>query len=223
MTSGSSNRMEETAMAYVDWSIQGHSLANCNCDFGCPCQFNSLPTHGDCRAMTAGKIDKGHFGEIDLGGRAYCIMFTWPGAVHLGNGEVFVVISDHATEAQRNALLTIISGQETEPGATVFNVFAPTFTKMHDPIVAPIEFYLDVERRIGRVRIPGVIDTSVEPIRNPMTGKEHRVSVKLPEGFEYHEAEYASGSTRADGPVKLTLANSHCHLFDMHMTTNGVV
>jgi hypothetical protein len=215
--------MEETAMAYVDWSLQGHSIANCNCDFGCPCQFNTLPTHGDCRAMTAVKIDKGHFGEVDLSGLAFCGMFAWPGPIHLGNGEAFVVISDHANDAQRNALLTILSGQETAPGATIFNLFAPTFAKVHDPVFAPIEFYLDLEKRIGRVRIPGVIDTSIEPIRNPVTGNEHRVSVHLPEGFEYHQAEYASGSTRADGPIKLTLANSHSHVYDLHMTTNGVV
>jgi hypothetical protein len=74
-----------------------------------------------------------------------------------------------------------------------------------------------------RVRIPGIIDTSVEPIRNPITGQEHRVSVVLPNGFEYRQAEYASGSTRADGPIKLMLANSHSHVYDLHMTTNGVV
>jgi hypothetical protein len=37
-------------------------------------------------------------------------MFAWPGAIHFRNGEAFVVISDHANEAQRNALLTILSG-----------------------------------------------------------------------------------------------------------------
>ena len=66
-------------------------------------------------------------------------MFAWPKAIHEGNGEAFVVISDHATEAQRQALLTILSGQETVPGATIFNVFAATLTKMHDPVYAPIE------------------------------------------------------------------------------------
>ena len=126
-------------MAYVDWSLQGHSIANCNCDFGCPCQFNTLPTHGDCRAMTALKIDKGHFGDLDLSGLAFCGMFAWPAAIYLGNGEAFVVISDHASEAQRNALLTVLSGKETAPGATIFNVFATTFAKMHDPVFAPIE------------------------------------------------------------------------------------
>ncbi len=38
-------------------------------------------------------------------------MWAWPGAIHLGNGEPFVVISDHAKQAQRNALLTILSGK----------------------------------------------------------------------------------------------------------------
>lgn len=210
-------------MAYVDWSLDGHSIANCNCDTGCPCQFNALPTHGDCRAMTAVKIDKGHFGDVDLSGLAFCGMFAWPKAIHEGNGEAFVVISEYSSEAQRSALLTILSGQETTPGATIFNVFAPTLTTMHDPVFAPIEFDLDLEKRVGRVRVPGVIETFVEPIRNPVTGDEHRVSVSLPKGFEYRQAEFASGKTKAHGPVKLTFSNSHSHLYELHMTTNGVV
>ena len=43
------------------------------------------------------------------------------GAIYFGNGEAFVVISDHANEAQRNALLTILSGKDAVPGATIFN------------------------------------------------------------------------------------------------------
>ena len=208
-------------MAYVDWAIRGPEIANCNCDFSCPCQFNALPTHGDCRAMTAMRIDKGHFGDVDLTGVAWCLMFAWPKAIHEGNGEVLVVISDHATPAQRNALLTILSGQETEPGATFFNVFAPTFAKMHDPIFAPIEFELDLDKRKGRVRVAGVIDTSVEPIRNPITGQEHRARVVLPNGFEFREAEFASGATTAKGAVTLSFSNSHSHLAELNLSTRG--
>ena len=47
--------------------------------------------------------------------------------------------------------------------------------------------------------------------------------VALPHGFEYHEAEFASGNTRANGPIKLALDKSHAHLYQMHITTNGVV
>jgi hypothetical protein len=137
----------------------------------------------DWRAMTAMRIEKGHFGDVDLGGVSWCGMFAWPKAIHEGNGEAFVVISEHATPAQRDALLTILSGQETGPGATIFNVFATTFVKMHDPVFAAIEFELDLDKRTGRVRIADVLDTNIEPIRNPMTGEENRAKIVLPKGL----------------------------------------
>ena len=34
----------------------------CNCAWGCPCQFNALPTHGRCEAMVAVRIREGHYG-----------------------------------------------------------------------------------------------------------------------------------------------------------------
>ena len=51
-------------MAHVEWSMQGVEYNNCNCNWGCPCQFNSLPSHGDCRALCFVQIDRGHFGSI---------------------------------------------------------------------------------------------------------------------------------------------------------------
>jgi hypothetical protein len=208
-------------MAFVDWRMRGPEIANCNCDWGCPCQFNALPTHGNCRAMTAMRIDEGHFGDVDLSGLRWCGMFAWPKAIHEGGGEAFVVISPEASEAQRTALLTILSGQETEPGATIFNVFASVIDTMHEPAYAPIDFEIDMEGRLAHVRIEGVIDTRVEPIRNPVTGAEHRVQVMLPHGFEYRRAEYASGATRATGAVKLDNAEAHAHLAMLDLSTRG--
>ena len=50
-------------MTQVDWYIEGAEFSNCNCDYACPCQFESRrPTHGDCRGFAAVCIDKGHFG-----------------------------------------------------------------------------------------------------------------------------------------------------------------
>jgi hypothetical protein len=208
-------------MAYVDWSIRGPEIGNCNCDWGCPCQFNALPTTGDCPGMLAVRIDEGHFGDVNLAGLAFCMMFAWPRAVHEGNGESLAVISEHATQEQREALVTILSGRETVPGATVFNVFATTIVKAHDPAYAPIEFVIDIEKRTGRVRIPGVIETNVEPIRNPVTGADHRVRVALPNGFEYREAEFASGRTRADGAVKQIFDKTHASVAMLNLSTHG--
>ena len=207
----------------IDWRLRGPEITNCNCAWGCPCQFNSLPTHGNCRAVVAMRIDEGHFGDVDLSGLHWAGMFAWPKAIHEGHGEAFVVIDPKASEAQRQALLTILAGEETEPGATIFNVFAATLETMHDPVFEEIELELDMERRTGRIRIDGIVDTTIEPIRNPITGHEHRAKVVLPEGFEYREAEYASGATRATGPVKLDWQGTHAHLTNIDMTGAGVV
>ena len=208
-------------MAYKEWRIKGPSILNCNCDWGCPCQFNALPTNGDCRGMLAMEIDDGHFEDVYLSGVRFAVLLAWPKAIHEGHGEALIVIDDSAGEAQRDALLTILSGQETEPGATVFNVFAATFDTVHPPVFAPIEFEADKEARTGTARIEGIIDTRIEPIRNPVTGTEHRARVTLPEGFEYREAEYASGDTRATGAIPLDWAKRHAHLATLDLSTHG--
>lgn len=208
-------------MTFVDWRIRGPEIANCNCDWGCPCQFNALPTRGDCRAMTAMHIEKGHFGDVSLDGLNWVGMFAWPKAIHEGGGEAFVVVDEKASEEQRNAILTILSGQETEPGATIFNVFATVIDHMHDPAFLPIEFEVDIEGRTGRVAVKDVIDTKVDPIRNPVTGAEHRARVSLPNGFEYKEAEYASGTTEATSAVRLSWDSRHSHVAMLDLSTRG--
>ena len=87
---------EERVIAYIDWRVRGPEIANCNCDWGCPCQFNALPTRGNCRAMTAMRIDEGHFGDVSLSGLGWVGMFAWPKAIHEGGGEALVVIDERA-------------------------------------------------------------------------------------------------------------------------------
>ena len=64
-------------MANVDWYIEGLEFGNCNCDYGCPCQFEALPTHGDCRGFEVTRIDRGHFGEVKLEGLDIALMRAW--------------------------------------------------------------------------------------------------------------------------------------------------
>jgi hypothetical protein len=45
---------------------QGIHFANCNCDYGCPCQLNALPTDATCQAIVAWQIHEGYFGERPL-------------------------------------------------------------------------------------------------------------------------------------------------------------
>src|SRR5690349_20137383 len=69
------------------WEIEGRELVNCNCSYGCPGQFNALPTHGFCEAVGGFTIDKGHFGSTRLDGLTVAIAFHWPGPIHEGQGK----------------------------------------------------------------------------------------------------------------------------------------
>jgi hypothetical protein len=35
------------------WRLVGEEMASCHCAWGCPCQFNALPTHGRCEGLAA--------------------------------------------------------------------------------------------------------------------------------------------------------------------------
>lgn len=210
-------------MAHVDWRIRGPELASCNCDWGCPCQFNARPTHGNCRAAVAMRIDQGHFGEVKLDGLHWVTLLAWPGAIHEGNGEALPIVDERADERQREAILKILAGEETEPGASVFNVFASVIDTFHEPLFKPIEFDVDMEARTGRFAVPGLVEARGEPITNPVTGKAHRARVALPHGFEYTEAEFASSTTRATGKVPLDWMRGHGHFAMLHLTNTGPV
>src|SRR5690349_3489125 len=118
----------------IPWEIEGRELVNCTCEYGCNCQFNGLPDKGHCYAVAIIFIDKGHFGEVPLDGLRLAAIFKWPGAIHEGNGEAIAFVDERARPEQREALLKIMTGQETAPFATMFAVYASTVTKMHDPV-----------------------------------------------------------------------------------------
>jgi hypothetical protein len=211
-------------MSYVDWHLQGLNVSTCNCAWGCPCQFMSLPTNGHCHAAVGIRIDRGHFGSVSLDGLAIGGVFAWPQAIHLGNGEAQPVVDVRASPAQREALLKIMSGQETEPGATIFNVFASTLAKVHDPLFAKISIRADRKARTATIAFEGIVDASVEPIRNPITSEPMQVSVTMPGGFEYDQAEFASSTVKTSGsPIALDWSGRHAHLADVDMTGKGVV
>ena len=205
------------------WEIQGSELINCNCAYGCPCQFNALPTKGCCEAMGAIAIDKGHYGDVRLDGLKIAVVFQWPGPIHEGKGKCQPIVDVNASSEQREALLKIMSGQDTEPFATMFSVFASTMEKVFDPIFAKIDYAVDVDARRGRVSVEGVFDLTGEPIRNPVSGQEHRARIDLPHGFEYELAEVGSASSSSRGNIALELKDSYAQFARLHMNGKGPI
>lgn len=210
-------------MLDTHWTIKGREFTNCNCAYGCPCQFNALPTHGHCQAVVGMQIDEGHHGNTPLDGLKFVGVFSWPGPIHEGRGEAAVIIGEEATAPQREALLRILRGQDTEPGATIFQVFSATFDKMHEPVFALIDFEVDIDARKARVNVPGLVEGRGAPILNPVTGAEHRARIDIPDGFEYTIAEMGRGWSTTSGAIRLNLADSYGQFAHIHLCQSGIV
>lgn len=207
----------------IPWEIQAVEFASCNCAYGCPCQFNALPTHGNCEAAVGMHIERGRFGDTVLDGLDCVMVMCWPGPIHAGGGKAFIVLDERADDDQRQGLLTILSGGETDPGATVWNVFAATLDEVFDPVFRPIDMAVDVDARVGHVKVDGLVETRGEPIRNPVTGEEHRARIDLPNGFEYTLAEMGASHARTSGPIALSFDDRYGQFAHIHLDNHGVV
>ena len=72
--------------------------------------------------------------------------------------------------------------------------------------------------------MPGIVETIGEPIKNPVTGAEHRARIDLPHGFEYRIAEVGSGTTHATAEIALPgLENTYAQFARIHLGNKGVV
>src|SRR5919112_2130273 len=208
-------------MAHLDWSLEGEWMKNCNCAFGCPCDFNAKPTNGHCEGLLGMRITHGHVEDVSLDGLSFFVTVRFPGALHEGNGEIQPIIDERASPEQRDALFKIMSGQHSAEG-TLFHIVTLIVTKMHDPIFAPISFDFDKDARTARLSIPGVLETEVEPIKNPVTRAPHRIRVVMPEGFEHIEGEIASANISSKGAIKFETKGSHSTLAHVVQTPQGV-
>jgi hypothetical protein len=209
-------------MTNIEWRIEGPHFINCNCDYGCPCQFVALPTDGTCKAVVGFRIDKGNFGDTRLDGLLAVNTYAWPGAIHEGNGAMQSIIDERADGAQREALTAVLQGEGAEPGSVMLQIYRAMCSTWHEPQFAAIEMEIDMAGRKARLNIPGVAETAVEPLKNPVTGAEHRAQISLPMGKEFRIAEVASGTTKASGVIPLEFARSHAHFADSVLTSSGL-
>jgi len=68
-----------------------------------------------------------------------------------------------------------------------------------------------------------VFDIAGEPIRNPVTGAEHRARIDLPHGFEFELAEIGSGTGRSQGNIAMDLKGTYAQFARLHMGNKGLI
>jgi hypothetical protein len=162
----------------IDWYVEGVKFGNCSCDYSCPCQFELLPTRGHCHGVEVIRIERGHFGEVALDGLCTVVQYQWPAPVYDGKGEMQAIVDLRAAPEQRRALEAILHGKETKEAATHWWVFHAMSDTVHEPLFETIEFEIDIDARIARANIPGILA--------PQGGRSAVPSM---------EARIASGST----------------------------
>jgi hypothetical protein len=176
-----------SASPAVKWSLEADYLQACNCDYGCPCEFEAPPTQGFCEGLGAWQVTTGRCGDVSLDGLGFAFAARWPKAIHQGNGTLQLYFDQRADARQRDALLKIVSGQA---GGLPFEIIATTFSTVLDPKYVPLKF--DLRGRDSSVRIGDDVVAAMEPIKNPVTGEPERVRVEHETGFIFKGADVVS-------------------------------
>ena len=165
------------------WTLNGQVLVACNCDWGCPCNFNALPTPGKCEGGWTWHVEKGAFGDVRLDGLTFSVFVNWPGAIHEGNGEGVVLIDERADGAQRAKIETLVGGKVGGP----WGVLAWTWPKVHGPFSVSYELAFDGVNT--RIKCGEIFEVEGAPIRNPVSGAESHPGVVLPEGIIFKRGD----------------------------------
>jgi hypothetical protein len=172
----------------VPWNIEADYLQACNCEYGCPCEFEAPPSQGFCEGVVLWRINSGRYGNVTLDGLCLGGAAHWPGPMHKGGGTCAWYIDEKASPLQRDALTKIASG---DAGGMPFEIIRMTMAKVIPPQFVPIEFHSNGKH--SRARFGQAISVEMEPIRNPVNGQEESIRIEHGTGFIFKSAEVVSG------------------------------
>jgi hypothetical protein len=160
------------------WKLSGQVLISCNCDWGCPCNFNARPTTGKCEGGWTWHVDQGTYDATRLDGLNFSVYANWPGAIHEGNGEALLLVDERADAAQRQAIETLLDGKVGGP----WGILGWTWqSKIHGPFTTAYDITFDGVK--SRAKAGAYVDIECGPIRNPVNNAESHPSMILPQGI----------------------------------------
>ena len=159
----------------VSYHLKGFYVLGCNCDWGCPCNFEAPPTRGFCEGGGMWQIEEGHYCGVKLDGLCVGLFIHSPAALHLGNVTLVMLVDERADSRQRQAIEAML------PNAIPFSIFHGLVGEFLGFHYVPIEMQLDGIR--SRVTIPGTLELKLAPMINPVTGEEEPVTLTKPKGF----------------------------------------
>lgn len=158
------------------WNLAGKIVIACNCDWGCPCNFNAPPSRGSCEGGWIWAIDQGTIDGVSVDSLGVALYAAWPGAIHEGAGRAVAYLDERAGARQRAELAKLLRGELGGP----WGIFSKTY-ELEPPELAAFE--LDLAGYDTRVRIGDAVKVELQTIRNPVTHAEVHPEMLLPEGL----------------------------------------
>jgi hypothetical protein len=158
-------------MAATTWQVQGKYYENCNCDFVCPCvpgQMMVKPTQGSCTFAMAFRIERGRFGDLPLDGLGFVVVAVTPEEMGKGNWSVGVVVDEHASAEQRDAITGIASGAAGGPMAALSGLVGKFLGVETAPIVFQDNGASWSVNASSKIRLAGQGVTGLNPAAPPM-------------------------------------------------------
>ena len=177
-----------TYLGIPPWRIGGSLIGVCNCDWGCPCNFDAPPTYGACQGAYVWYVEQGNFGDIILDGLYVGAGYESPGPIHEGHVTAQSIIDERADQSQRDALLTLLEGDAGGP----FAILAGLIETGLRPIFAPYEALIDGMN--SWVKVPGVLEIGLTSIKNPVTGDPEEIHLVKPTGFTSIKSEMGAST-----------------------------
>lgn len=158
-------------MATPKWQVEGQYYENCSCDYVCPClpsQMQIKPTQGSCTFVMGFQVERGRFGEVALDGLGFVVVGLTPEEMAKGNWSVGLVVDERATEAQREAITGIASGNAGGPMAALSGLIGKFLGAESAPIVFQRDGVSWSVQAANKIRIEGKAAKGIDPERPPL-------------------------------------------------------
>lgn len=159
----------------TSWNLNGTYFEACNCEAACPCIFTSPPTEGECTALVAWHIDKGHYGDTALDGLNIALAVHAPGTMVATKWKAAAYFDDKASAEQSDALHAIFGGKAGGHPA----VLASFIGEMVG--ASSVAMAYEADGRRSSLSISGIADTAIEMIEGqgglPITVEGHPLCI----------------------------------------------
>lgn len=168
------------------WTMKGAIFGSCNCDWGCPCNFDVAPSYGHCDGVYMFTVREGRYGDVPLDG----LHFAWaghsPGPLHEGNVTAALIVDERATPEQREALTALWrSGSSGLP----FDILNSVTATWLDTVYAPFDVELAGINSKAKIDGGKIYELAQARVKNPVTGDEEELYLDKPTGFTSKRSE----------------------------------